>query len=753
MGTTTAAGVTRIAAPLPAAALLLALAACDSPMAPRVGQLVVTVATSGEDIDLDGYELTVSGMDTRVVEPNQTTLVPDVPAGTRVVTLSGIAENCAVAGGPVREVAVASGGSASVTFAVACAATGVRVSTFTTGVDSAAGYTISLNGGDPLDIGAVATLQVTRLAPGPYSVALGGVPPNCTDADGPVRVVTVPIGAVVPVSFHLTCVATTGSVRAAALATGIDHPDGFSIRLGTGEPRPLPANGAIVFDGLAAGEHTLRLDGVPANCEVANGVERAVTVTVGGTTRDTAHAAYDVACVAVTGAIAVSVETGGIDADPDGYHVLLNGAPAGSLPPHGTLVLSGIGGGEQSVGLAGLADNCAVAGDNPHSVTVAVGGATRDTARAAFAVACRAATASVHVTVTTTGVDIDPDGYLLRLGDAAPVPLPVNGEVTIDGLAGGGHLITLSGVASHCTVAGSAAVAFSVSVGGPVRDTARIDFSLGCTRADLIAFTHVSGGDSLRLISSNGADTIRLGQGLEAAWSPDGARLAHVRYICGDGWYYYYCWRAGLAVRELGGTEVELTSDYSDGQPAWSPDGTRIVFTRSVGGQQRLMLITPGGTVLGEVPTPGAQVFGRPAWSPDGTRIAFTCIVEADDFDICVVGADGTGLVRLTDAPGRDAAPSWHPHGTRIAFVTRRFGGPSELAIMNADGSGVTRVAPDVGATHPSWSHDGARLVFSRFVCDVSGGCTIEGLFLVGPDGSGLTQLTDGRDHGPAWRP
>jgi Tol biopolymer transport system component len=753
MGIPTPAVVQRCAAALPAAALLLVLAACDEPTAPRVGDLVVAVSTSGEDIDLDGYELTVSGTDARAVGPNQTLLVRDVPAGTRVVALSGVAENCTVAGGPVREVSVASGSSTSVTFAVTCAATGMHISTLTTGIDLAPGYTVSLNGGDPLDIGAVGTRRVTRLEPGSYTVALGGVPPNCTDADGALRVVEVSIGEVVPITFQLACVATAGSVRAAALTTGVDLAGQYTLQLGTGTPQPLPANSALVFDDVAAGEYTLRLNGVPANCEVAGGTERVIMVTAGGATRDTAHATFEVACVALTGAIAVSVETGGIDTDPDGYQVLVNGAAAGSLPPSGSLVLSGYGGGELSIGLTDIADNCAVTGDNPRTVTVTVGGATRDTAHATFDVACGAATASLHVTATTTGVDSDPDGYLLQLGDAAPVPLPVNGEVTIDGLAGGGHVLTLAGVASHCTVAGSATVAFSVTVGGSVRDTARIDFSLGCARADWIAFTRASVERQLGLISSSGADTVWLGQGLEPAWSPDGARLVHVRYECYDYWYYPYCGRTGLAVREVGGGEVTLTSDVSDGQPAWSPDGTRIVFTRHVAGQQRLLLIAPSGASLGEIPTPGAQVIGQPAWSPDGTRIAFTCAVQTGDLDICVVGPDGSGLVRLTDTPGRDAAPSWHPDGTRIAFVTRRFGGISELAIMNADGSDVTRVLPNIGATQPSWSHDGARIVFSRFLCDVYGGCTVQGLFVIGPDGSGLTQLTDGRDHDPAWRP
>lgn len=208
------------------------------------------------------------------------------------------------------------------------------------------------------------------------------------------------------------------------------------------------------------------------------------------------------------------------------------------------------------------------------------------------------------------------------------------------------------------------------------------------------------------------------------------------------------------------GSAVEqLTNDGSDNDAAWHPDGSKLAFTRvlrarggSVG--PTLYVIDAEGTAAARVALPTTvTAVTDPAWSPDGAALAFVCEIDSGDRDICVVNADGTGFNRLTSGSGRDVDPAWKPDGSAIAFATTRFSGVHEIAVMNPDGSGVTRVTAGTGAIEPTWSPDGTRIAFSAFACDIHSGCATLGLFVMNADGTGLNQLTSGPDNAPSWRP
>jgi TolB protein len=108
-----------------------------------------------------------------------------------------------------------------------------------------------------------------------------------------------------------------------------------------------------------------------------------------------------------------------------------------------------------------------------------------------------------------------------------------------------------------------------------------------------------------------------------------------------------------------GGEPVRLTNDPSDNfTPAWSPDGSRIVWSSNRGGSYQLYIMdaTTGGNVV-QLTTAGVNI--QPAWSPDGSRIAWAS-GQGDDWDIWVMNADGSSKVNVTATTAtNEAGPTW----------------------------------------------------------------------------------------------
>src|SRR5262245_31070827 len=166
-----------------------------------------------------------------------------------------------------------------------------------------------------------------------------------------------------------------------------------------------------------------------------------------------------------------------------------------------------------------------------------------------------------------------------------------------------------------------------------------------------------------------------------------------------------------------GDTIVDLTNDPApDRSPAWSPDGTQIVFASRRSDNWDLYLMRADGSQLRRL-TEDPAYDGEPAWSPDGTRIAFSSS-RGGDLDIYLLDLASGAVARVTDSPAADYEPAWSPDGLSLAFTSWRDGNPEiYVAYLGGLAAGAlpapqnmtNHLAPD---RSPAWSPDGRRLAF-----------------------------------------
>ncbi len=278
-----------------------------------------------------------------------------------------------------------------------------------------------------------------------------------------------------------------------------------------------------------------------------------------------------------------------------------------------------------------------------------------------------------------------------------------------------------------------------------------------------IAFVSSREGGGVFVMGATGENPRRVSDvGFDPAWSPDGRSLVYTtQMVIGP---LSRTARASLWIVEVETRERRRldTADPDDDsvfsgdavEPAWSPDGSRIVFWGLRDGQRDLYTISAEGGDRVAL-TEDAPTDWNPVWSPDGRSILFLSDRSGrDGLWRLPLGADGRAAgdpVELMPGPASIVEFASTPDGSRLVVTEKRV--RSVIERVGFDPEQETFVG------RPEIVHESSVVMFQTDVSPdgewiaFTTGSAQEDINVLRTDGTGRRQLTDDvyKDRGAVW--
>ena len=198
---------------------------------------------------------------------------------------------------------------------------------------------------------------------------------------------------------------------------------------------------------------------------------------------------------------------------------------------------------------------------------------------------------------------------------------------------------------------------------------------------------------------------------------------------------------------EDGTHERRITKSLAarSGEPAWAPDGRRVIVTRVADQAQAIFVMNADGSGARQLTAPPA------GWEDHlpvamGAGVAFARAGPDGMSRIYRVNLDGSGLARLTSGP-HDGNPAPSPDGSLLAYTSG-----SDVYMLDVRRGVSTRLThtPDRYRAGLAMSPDGTRIAFSR----IDPG-RLEQIFVMDVDGTHVRRVSRGDwyDFLPRWSP